>query len=100
MNRYGCHYVGVVKTAHAKFPKAYISDVMQDAPTGAHILLTMYHEGVYLCALGYKFSKKEKVTMFIFTRGAPLKSNYFDKRVDCRCVSDALLLLDEGLTIQ
>ena len=37
MNWYGRHYVGVVKTAHAKFPKAYITDVMQDAPTGEHV---------------------------------------------------------------
>ena len=43
---------------------------MKDTPTGSHILLSTYHEGFYLCALGYKFSKKEKVSMFVFTRGA------------------------------
>ena len=59
---------------------------MQNAPTGAHILLTTFDEGVYLCALGYKFSKKEKVTMFLFTRGACTTytkgNHYFQRRND------------------
>ncbi len=86
MKKYGRHYVGIVKTAHAKFPKAYIQNIMKKAPTGAHILLTTFHEGVYLCALGYKFSKKEKVSMMIFTRGAgttkTTDSHYYQRRND------------------
>ena len=86
MKRYGRHYVGIVKTSHTKFPKTYIQDVMKDAPTGAHVLLTIFHEGVYLCALGYKFSKKEKVSMFIFTRGADTTkttdAHYYQRRND------------------
>ena len=86
MKKYGRHYVGIVKTAHAKFPKSYIQNMMKTAPTGAHILLTTFHEGVYLCALGYKFSKKEKVAMMIFTRGAgttkTTDSHYYQRRND------------------
>ena len=75
-----------MKTAHAKFPKAYIQNIMKTVPTGAHILLTTFHEGVYLCALGYTFSKKEKVSMMIFTRGActakTIDSHYYQRRND------------------
>ena len=86
MLRCGRHYVGIVETSHSKFPSKYIADKMKDAPTGPHILLRTYHEGVYLCALGYKFSKREKVSMFIFTRGAGTTStegtHYFQRRND------------------
>ena len=86
MKRYGRHYIGIVKTSHAKFPFKYISEKMKNAPTGSHLLLTTYHEGVYLCALGYKFSKREKVSMFVFTRGAGTTStegtHYYQRRND------------------
>ena len=41
---------------------------MKEAPTCSHTFLITYHEEVYLCIFGYKFSKKEKVSMFVFTR--------------------------------
>ena len=103
MKRYKRHYVGIVKTSHSKFPSKYIANKMKDAPTGSHILASTYHEGVYLCALGYKISKKEKVSMFVFTRGASTTStegthyyqqrncpfgNVYDKIVECPEVAD------------
>ena len=86
MKHYGHHNVGLVKTSHGKFLSKFIANKMKDAPTGLHLLLTTYHEGVYLCALGYKFSKKEKVSMFIFTRGAGTTSkegkHYYQRRIN------------------
>ena len=59
---------------------------MKEAPTYSHILLITYHEGVYLCTFGYKFSNKEKVTMFVFTRGTFTTSadgtHYYQQRND------------------
>ena len=60
MKKYGQHYVGIVKLAHAKFPKAYIQNIMETAPTGANLLLTKFHKGVHLCVLGYTSSQKKK----------------------------------------
>ena len=103
MKQYGRHYVGILKTSYAKFPAKFINNKMKDAPTGSYLLLTTYHEGVYLCALGYKFSKKEKVLMFVFMRGAGTTNtegtyyyqrrnnpfgNVYDKIVECLEIAD------------
>ena len=59
---------------------------MKNAPAGAFLLLTSKFEGVYLCALGYKDNKSEKVSTFIFTRGAGTTntkgSHYFQCKND------------------
>ena len=69
MNKCNRHYIGVVKQAYSKFPKKILKESMKNAPAGAFMLLTSKFEGVYLCALGYKYNRSEKVTTFIFTRG-------------------------------
>ena len=60
MKRWGHHFIWIVKTSHAKFQSKYISNKMKDAPTGSHILLTMYHERVYLCPLGLQVCQERK----------------------------------------
>ena len=75
MKKYGRHYLGIVKQAHAKYPKVFLKHNMKNAPTGAFLLLTSKFEGVYLCALGYKYNKSDKVSKFIFTRGAGTLTN-------------------------
>lgn len=86
MKLFGRHYIGVVKQAYSKFPKDFLKETMKNAPAGAQLLLTTKHEGVYLCALGYKYSRSGKVTCFIFTRGAGTTntygSHYFQRKTD------------------
>ncbi len=54
MKKYGRHYLGIVKQAHAKNPKVFLKDSIKNVPADAFLLLTSKFEGVYLCALGYK----------------------------------------------
>ena len=64
------HYIGVLKTAHARYPKTFIETTMQEWPAGSHLLLeTKTPEGVDLLAIGYKYNKR-KVNCFIATKGA------------------------------
>ena len=84
--RYGKHYINIVRTIHANIPEIYIQNVMKEAPTGAHILLTTFHEGVYLCTLGYKVSEGNKIPMMIFMRGTGTTrtndAHYYQRRYD------------------
>jgi len=70
MTLYGRHYVGVVKNCHSKFPKKFLTETLSEAPAGSHMLLSTKHDGVYICALGYKYVKSRKPIMLVFTRGA------------------------------
>ena len=68
------NYIGVIKTNHSRYPKAFLQSKMQSWPAGSHLLLkTVLNKGrrgekvVY--ALGYKYCKA-KVMFFIFNEGA------------------------------
>ena len=68
------NYIGVIKTNHSRYCKAFLLKTMKPWPGGSHLLLkTVLNEGrrdekvVY--ALGYKYCKS-KVLFFIFTEGA------------------------------
>jgi len=60
-----------VKTAHTGFPKAYIKEVLEDAPGGTSIVLkaTDGSTNTKLVAVGYKYNSK-KTLMFIASDGA------------------------------
>lgn len=69
VSEYG-HYIGVVKTNHARYPRKWIEETMKEWPAGSHIVLeTTTSDGVDLLAIGYKYNKR-KVTCFIATKGA------------------------------
>jgi len=68
------NYIGVVKTNHSRYPKAFLQSKMQTWPAGSHLLLrTVLNKGrnseKVIFALGYKYCKA-KVLFFIFTEGA------------------------------
>ena len=66
----GHHYIGIVKTGHAHFPKHFLMHTMQNWPAGSHMVLqTTTREEIDLCAVGYKYNSK-KVMLFVFTKGA------------------------------
>ena len=62
-------FVGVVKTAHSLFPKAWLEQTLKDKSAGSRLVLTTTYQGVKLVALGYKYNKR-KVLCFITTEGA------------------------------
>ena len=60
----GHHFIGVIKTNHAGYPKQFLSDTMQGWPSGSHLLLeTQTSQEIDLCALGYKYNSR-KVMFF------------------------------------
>ena len=67
----GDHCVMAVKTAHARFPKTYLENKMENFSGGAWIVMEgkTEQERVDLLAIGYKYNKK-KVLSFIATKGA------------------------------
>lgn len=65
----GDHFVGIVKTAHARFPKAYIEKALDGLPRGAKIVLEATVDGVPLVAVGWRYNQK-KTLSYICTRGA------------------------------
>ena len=78
-------FVGIVKTAHSRYPKQWIQNKMKHWPAGSHIVLEGHaSEGVKLSAIGYKYNKK-KVICFIATdksghteKGRPYKAKWID----------------------
>ena len=55
----GDHAVMIVKTNHGRYPKAWLEEKMKDFPGGTWIVLQgKTKKGVYLLAIGYKYSKK------------------------------------------
>ena len=65
----GHHYKGIVKTAHAGFPKQWIEDKMRDMVAGSHLVLESVKNGKKLYAIGYKYCTT-KVLTFIATPGS------------------------------
>ena len=62
-------FIGIVKTSHKKFPKAYIEKEMNDWPPGTHLVLkTTLNTNAYY-AIGYKYSSK-KIISFITSEKA------------------------------
>ena len=61
------NFCGIVKTAHSRYPKAWLEGKMKQWPAGAHLVLEgTTSTGVRLLAIGYKYNKK-KVLCFIST---------------------------------
>jgi hypothetical protein len=62
-NRFKCHYGGILKTNHSRFPKAWIEETMKDWPAGSHIVLEgqATREGVGLIAIGYKYNSRKSL---------------------------------------
>ena len=59
-----------VKTGHALYPKEFITDALDKAPGGTHIVLKGCHpNGNNLVAVGYRYSSR-KTLFFIMTEGA------------------------------
>jgi hypothetical protein len=68
--RFKSRFVGVVKSAHTRFPKDFIESSMKTWPAGTHLVLHgTTGEGVKLLAIGYKYNKK-KVLSFVATANA------------------------------
>lgn len=66
---YGILFVGVVKTAHAKYPKAFLEDKMKDWPAGSHLVLESKIDDVEVVAIGYKYNAR-KVICFVCHKDA------------------------------
>jgi hypothetical protein len=74
-----------VKNNSGLFPKAFITDALENDPVGVHIVLKgTAHNGIELIAIGYRYSTK---TMLFFvatadagstTLGKPYKMKYTD----------------------
>jgi hypothetical protein len=65
--RSGC--IVNIKTAHARFPKAFLEARTKNWPGGTHLVMEGMVDGVKLYAVGYKYYKK-KTMCFLFTEGA------------------------------
>lgn len=52
-NQGGDHFIGIVKTAHGMFPKAYIEAALNGLPRGIKIVLEATLDGVALGAVGW-----------------------------------------------
>ena len=74
----------VVKTGHARYPKKFIKDTMNDWLGGTHIVLEAIVEDVKLFTIVYKYSSK-KCLCFLITEGGshteagePYRAKYID----------------------
>ena len=65
----GMDFIGVVKTGHSRFPKAFLETELAPHPAGSRLHLSSTIEGVNLVATGYKYNRR-KVICFISTQGA------------------------------
>ena len=68
-SRVHCQFKGLVKTAHAGFPKDYLEETMKNFPGSFHMVLKApIHndepEGEHMYTIGYKYSSR-KVLSFI-----------------------------------
>lgn len=63
------HYIGVVKTNHANYPKQFLLKTMSEWPAGSHLVLEATSDNVPLLAVGYKYNSR-KVHCFVATKGA------------------------------
>ena len=62
-------FIGIVKTAHRGYPKAYLESKMQTWPPGTHLILEYSKNCRKYFAIGYKYSVK-KVICFVATEKA------------------------------
>ena len=68
-------FVGIVKTAHSKFPKAELETIMSNWPGGSHMVMERVGSSrpddtlPPLFVLGYKYNSR-KVISFICTKEA------------------------------
>ncbi len=68
LSKRGVNFIGVIKTAHALFPKDYIQQLLGPLPAASRIVLKAAVEGEDLYAVGYKYNRK-KVLFFVCTAG-------------------------------
>jgi hypothetical protein len=62
-------FVGIVKTAHKGYPKAYLESKMQTWPPGTHLVMECQKNVSKYYAIGYKYSNR-KIICFIATEKA------------------------------
>lgn len=74
MSKKGYHFIGVVKTGHARYPKQWLEKNLATAPAGSRIHLEATVDGTDLIATGYKYNRR-KVLCFISTKGASATVN-------------------------
>ena len=77
-------FVGIVKTAHRGYPKAYLEAKMKTWPPGSHLVMECVKNVSKYYAIGYKYSNR-KIICFITTEkaGHTLKGqSYCAKWVD------------------
>ena len=65
----GSHFIGVVKTYHGQFPKAFIEEKLRGKSAGARIVLEASVDGVPLIAVGWKY-KRSSTLCYVATKGA------------------------------
>ena len=61
-------FVGIIKTAHKGYPKAYIESKMKTWPPGTHIVLECSKNVSKYYAVGYKYSKRKTICFIITER--------------------------------
>ena len=66
LSKRGINFIGVIKTAHALYPKDYIQQLLDPLPASSRIVLQADFEGEALYAVGYKYNRK-KVLLFVCT---------------------------------
>ena len=99
----GMEAIFQIKSNHGLYPKQYITDALNDAPGGSHIVLTAKHpDEVELVAVGYRYNAK--VTLFFVAtknagstnQGAPYEMKFADSHgnVHVRLVDQPNLISD------
>jgi hypothetical protein len=66
VSKRGLNFMGVIKTAHAFFPKDHIQQLLGPLPSASRIVLKAVIEGEDLYAVGYTYNRK-KVLFFVCT---------------------------------
>jgi len=62
------HFIGIVKTNHARFPKQFLESCMKNWPAGSHLVMEgLTEDGIDLLAVGYKYNTK-KIQCFVSTK--------------------------------
>jgi len=64
-----CSSITQIKTAHSRYPKAFLEKEMKNWPGGSHLVLEAIIENERLFAVGYKYSKRKNLC-FLFNEGA------------------------------
>jgi hypothetical protein len=65
----GLCFICSVKTAHSRFPKQHLYDLLKDAPSGKWVLMETTIDGVEVVCAGYKYNSK-RVLFFTWPKGA------------------------------